>query len=47
MELIPTVEGSDWRDLPNKETELSDGTSVKKLIYAYDDIKQVDINHIL
>ncbi|XP_025417391.1 LOW QUALITY PROTEIN: DNA (cytosine-5)-methyltransferase 1-like [Sipha flava] len=39
MELIPVGEGSDWRDLPNIEVKLSDGTMTNKLLYSYDDIK--------
>lgn len=42
MELIPIAEGSDWRDLPNKEVELSDGTKAKKLVYKHHDIKNGD-----
>jgi hypothetical protein len=41
MELIPTEEGSDWRDLPNIVTKLSDGTYSQKLIYSYNDAIQV------
>lgn len=37
MELIPINEGSDWRDLPNKEVLLSDGTNV--LNYTHHDIQ--------
>lgn len=31
MSQIPTASGSDWRDLPNIEVRLSDGTYTKKL----------------
>jgi hypothetical protein len=41
MELIPTDEGSDWRDLPNIVTKLSDGSYSQKLIYSYHDAVQV------
>lgn len=34
---IPLVPGSDWRDLPNLELRLSDGTKAKKLIYTHHD----------
>ncbi|RUS91723.1 hypothetical protein EGW08_000549 [Elysia chlorotica] len=34
---IPLVPGSDWRDLPNLELRLSDGTKTKKLIYSHHD----------
>ncbi len=37
---IPRTPGSDWRDLPNIQVQLSDGTKTKRLIYAYDDQKQ-------
>lgn len=39
MELIPVGEGSDWRDLPNVEVKLSDGTMTNKLRYAHHDVK--------
>jgi len=39
MELIPVGKGSDWRDLPNIELKLSDGTMTNKLVYGYDDLK--------
>lgn len=39
MELIPVGEGSDWRDLPNVEIKLSDGTLTNKLVYTHHDIK--------
>lgn len=32
---IPKVAGSDWRDLPNREVELSDGTTAYRLIYTH------------
>jgi hypothetical protein len=41
MELIPTDEGSDWRDLPNIVTKLSDGSYSQKLVYSYNDVIQV------
>jgi len=31
MRHIPVAPGADWRDLPNTETRLSDGTYAKKL----------------
>lgn len=31
MRLIPVARGADWRDLPNIEVRLSDGTWAKKL----------------
>jgi len=31
MQYIPLAPGSDWRDLPNIEVRLSDGTKSKKL----------------
>ena len=31
MQHIPLAPGSDWRDLPNIEVRLSDGTMAKKL----------------
>ncbi|GFN82629.1 DNA (cytosine-5)-methyltransferase [Plakobranchus ocellatus] len=34
---IPLAPGSDWRDLPNLELRLSDGTKAKKLIYSHHD----------
>jgi DNA (cytosine-5)-methyltransferase 1 len=37
INLIPTFAGADWRDLPNIETKLDDGTPVPKLIYKYKD----------
>ena len=43
MELIPTEEGSDWRDLPNIVTKLSDGTYSQKLFYSFHDVMQVNI----
>ncbi|KAI5727206.1 hypothetical protein M8J76_016131 [Diaphorina citri] len=36
---IPTGEGSDWRDLPNIEVRLKDGTYTKKLQYTHNDMK--------
>ncbi|VVC38862.1 DNA (cytosine-5)-methyltransferase 1-like,Bromo adjacent homology (BAH) domain,DNA (cytosine-5)- [Cinara cedri] len=39
IELIPTRDGSDWRDLPNKEVKLSDGTITNILMYNYHDVK--------
>ena len=41
MELIPTEQGSDWRDLPNIVSKLSDGTYSQKLVYSYHDVMQV------
>ncbi|CAB3236806.1 unnamed protein product [Arctia plantaginis] len=34
---IPTIPGSDWRDLPNISVTLSDGTKCKVLQYRYED----------
>lgn len=31
MRYIPRAPGSDWRDLPNIEVQLPDGTNTKKL----------------
>ncbi|XP_003460912.3 DNA (cytosine-5)-methyltransferase 1 isoform X2 [Cavia porcellus] len=39
MRHIPLAPGSDWRDLPNIEVPLSDGTVAKKLRYSYQDKK--------
>ncbi|XP_073910198.1 DNA (cytosine-5)-methyltransferase 1 isoform X2 [Castor canadensis] len=39
MRHIPLAPGSDWRDLPNIEVSLSDGTLAKKLRYTYHDRK--------
>ncbi|XP_006875222.1 PREDICTED: DNA (cytosine-5)-methyltransferase 1 [Chrysochloris asiatica] len=39
MRHIPLAPGSDWRDLPNIEVRLSDGTMTKKLCYTYHDRK--------
>ncbi|KAJ8680875.1 hypothetical protein QAD02_016662 [Eretmocerus hayati] len=39
MAHIPTVTGSDWRDLPNIVLPLSDGTHTNKLKYNYHDKK--------
>ncbi|GLH01282.1 DNA (Cytosine-5)-methyltransferase PliMCI [Gryllus bimaculatus] len=39
MAHIPTVSGSDWRDLPNIAVRLSDGTFSKKLQYTHHDKK--------
>ena len=38
VELIPP--GGDWRDLPNMERKLEDGTVAKKLLYRYKDFNQ-------
>ena len=40
MRYIPTKPGSDWRDLPNIEVRLRDGSMSKKLLYLHDDKKQ-------
>lgn len=40
MRHIPLAPGSDWRDLPNIEVRLRDGTSTKKLRYSHSDKKQ-------
>ncbi|VTJ54110.1 Hypothetical predicted protein [Marmota monax] len=39
MRHIPLAPGSDWRDLPNIEVQLTDGTLAKKLRYTYHDKK--------
>uniref|UniRef100_W5MKZ4 DNA (cytosine-5)-methyltransferase n=1 Tax=Lepisosteus oculatus TaxID=7918 RepID=W5MKZ4_LEPOC len=39
MRHIPLAPGSDWRDLPNIEVRLSDGTTTKKLRYTHSDKK--------
>ncbi|XP_006898898.1 PREDICTED: DNA (cytosine-5)-methyltransferase 1 [Elephantulus edwardii] len=39
MRHIPLAPGSDWRDLPNIEVQLSDGTRAKKLRYTHHDRK--------
>lgn len=39
MRHIPLAPGSDWRDLPNIEVPLSDGTLAKKLRYTFHDKK--------
>ncbi|UYV62934.1 DNMT1 [Cordylochernes scorpioides] len=39
MRHIPVEEGSDWRDLPNIEVRLNDGTYTKKLEYRFKDKK--------
>ncbi|XP_051011932.1 LOW QUALITY PROTEIN: DNA (cytosine-5)-methyltransferase 1 [Acomys russatus] len=39
MRHIPLFPGSDWRDLPNIEVRLSDGTLTKKLRYTFHDRK--------
>lgn len=33
--LIPKIRGSDWRDLPNREVQLSDGTTAYRLVYTH------------
>ncbi|XP_037272953.2 DNA (cytosine-5)-methyltransferase PliMCI-like [Rhipicephalus microplus] len=35
IELVPRTRGSDWRDLPNVEVQLSDGTTAKRLVYTH------------
>ena len=37
---IPPLPGADWRDLPNIEVRLRDGSCTKKLLYGYHDSKQ-------
>ncbi len=37
MEFIPTLPGSDWRDLPNIVHRLKDGAYTDKLVYKYND----------
>uniref|UniRef100_A0AAY4B461 DNA (cytosine-5)-methyltransferase n=1 Tax=Denticeps clupeoides TaxID=299321 RepID=A0AAY4B461_9TELE len=39
MRHIPLAPGSDWRDLPNIEVRLKDGTMTKKLRYTHPDKK--------
>lgn len=39
MRHIPLAPGSDWRDLPNIEVRLRDGTMTKKLRYTHPDKK--------
>lgn len=39
MRHIPLAPGSDWRDLPNMEVRLKDGTTSKKLRYTHADKK--------
>lgn len=39
MRHIPLAPGSDWRDLPNLEVRLKDGTMTKKLRYTHPDKK--------
>ncbi|MEQ2179091.1 hypothetical protein GOODEAATRI_021063, partial [Goodea atripinnis] len=39
MRHIPLAPGSDWRDLPNIEVRLKDGTMTKKLRYTHHDKK--------
>ncbi|XP_023572897.1 DNA (cytosine-5)-methyltransferase 1 isoform X2 [Octodon degus] len=39
MRHIPLAPGSDWRDLPNIEVQLSDGTLAKQLRYTHQDKK--------
>lgn len=39
MRYIPLAPGSDWRDLPNIEVRLPDGTYTKKLAYTHHDKK--------
>lgn len=39
MRHIPLAPGSDWRDLPNIEVRLSDGTLARKLRYTFHDRK--------
>lgn len=39
MRHIPLAPGSDWRDLPNIEVRLRDGTTTKKLRYTHLDKK--------
>uniref|UniRef100_A0AAQ4Q520 DNA (cytosine-5)-methyltransferase n=1 Tax=Gasterosteus aculeatus aculeatus TaxID=481459 RepID=A0AAQ4Q520_GASAC len=39
MRHIPLAPGSDWRDLPNLEVRLKDGTMTKKLRYSHSDKK--------
>ncbi|XP_006987092.3 DNA (cytosine-5)-methyltransferase 1 isoform X3 [Peromyscus maniculatus bairdii] len=39
MRNIPLFPGSDWRDLPNIEVPLTDGTTTKKLRYTFHDRK--------
>ncbi|CAN8001665.1 unnamed protein product, partial [Ixodes hexagonus] len=36
---VPKIPGADWRDLPNIETQLSDGTTAYKLYYTHGGIR--------
>uniref|UniRef100_A0A663DQ14 DNA (cytosine-5)-methyltransferase n=1 Tax=Aquila chrysaetos chrysaetos TaxID=223781 RepID=A0A663DQ14_AQUCH len=40
MRHIPLAPGSDWRDLPNIEVRLSDGTTTRKLRYTHHEKKK-------
>lgn len=39
MRHIPLAPGSDWRDLPNLDVRLKDGTLTKRLRYTHPDKK--------
>ena len=40
ISMIPAVPGGcDWRDLPNKAVTLKDGTTIEKLRYEFEDVK--------
>lgn len=43
ISMIPKVRGSDWRDLPNIQVDLPDGTRTQKLIYSHLDSKYEDL----
>jgi len=45
MRHIPVAPGADWRDLPNMEVRLSDGTYSKKLKYTHSDKKNGRANN--
>lgn len=42
IERIPMQPGADWRDLPNVAVTLADGRVIKKLQYAFKDVKTKD-----
>lgn len=44
ISLIPKVRGSDWRDLPNIEITLPDGSRTQKLVYTHFDSKLSDLS---
>ena len=36
VNLIPTLAGSDWRDIPNKKTCLPSGKIIQPLLFPYE-----------